>query len=177
MRRINRNEKRLLIVLAIVLVAITEILGVRWLLGMRRGLQARRLRLEGEVMTAGAWMSDKDVWMERGKWLDATQPRLVSVEKANAELLETLQKTARAQKLSILEQSFAEAAARPHCREVAVRLTVSGSLEAISRWLVEVQQPGRFQAVTFFSMKCDSEPSQLKCAIQIARWYAPAQPL
>jgi hypothetical protein len=58
-------------------------------------------------------------------------------------------------------------------QEISVRMKVGGSLESIARWLVEVQQPDRFQAVPAFSIKSDTDATKVLCELTVSRYYAP----
>jgi hypothetical protein len=132
--------------------------------------------LRDEQREADSWLAEKDTWRQRKEWLDKTQPVLKSSGEASAELLETLTASAARHSITIVEQGFAEPDAehKTAYQEVAVKLKMSGSLEAITRWLVEIQQPAKFQAVPTFSMKIDSDPTKIVCELTVDRYYAPA---
>lgn len=173
MLRLTNNEKRLGAILLLALFILANGVGLSLLAGKRKALGEDLSRLEREQLEAQSWLAEKDRWMEREKWLDARQPRLVTTGEANAKLLATLQTTARQQKVTIVEQSFAEPATQPRYQEISVKLKVSGTLEALTRWLVELQQPEQFQVIKTFSLKSDAEPPKVKCDLEVARWYAP----
>ena len=48
---------------------------------------------------------------------------------------------------AVLEQGFAEPEPNPLYQEISVKLKISGTLEAITRWLVEIQQPANFVVI------------------------------
>jgi hypothetical protein len=54
-----------------------------------------------------------------------------------------------------------------------VRLKLTGTLEDVVRWLVDVQQPDKFQAVTTFSLKSQEKPPAVDLELEVARWYSP----
>ena len=48
-----------------------------------------------------------------------------------------------------------------------------GSIEAITRWIYELQKPEEFRAVSFFELKPQKDdPSILTCTMRLERWYA-----
>jgi hypothetical protein len=51
-------------------------------------------------------------------------------------------------------------------------LKLTGSLQNVVKWLVQVQQPEAFQAVTSLSLKSAEEPPTVNLELEIARWYA-----
>jgi len=90
-----------------------------------------------------------------------------------SELLQSLTSSAQNHKLTIQEQSFADAKSTANYQAVAVRLKLTGTLEDVVRWLVEVQQPEKFQAVTNFSLKSQEKPPAVDLELEVARWYSP----
>jgi hypothetical protein len=51
---------------------------------------------------------------------------------------------------------------------------MSGSLQDVIKWLVQIQQPELFQAITNFSLKSANEPPTVSLELEVARWYAPS---
>ena len=174
MRNLTRSEKRLLGALLGTLFVLANLFGVVALLHMKTALEDEAPKLRGELIDSEGWLAEKELWMDRKTWLDAKEPRLEAAGEASAKLLESLQTSARRQKITILEQEFPEPSKQPEYQEISVKLKVSASLESLTRWLVELQQPELFQVVSTFSLKSDAEPPKVICNLQVARWYAPA---
>ncbi len=80
---------------------------------------------------------------------------------------------AKANQLEIQEQSFGEILSTPNYQAVTVRLKLSGALQNVIKWLVQIQQPELFQAITSFSLKSANDPPTVSLELEIARWYAP----
>jgi len=171
-KTINKREKTLLVMLLGSVVVIVNLFGLTFLMRRQGELQSNLLALRNERRDAASWLAEKDMWSKRKVWMDEKQPRLQSVGEANAVLLETLQASARKQSITIMEQGFGEPGAQPSYQEISVKLKVSGSLESIVRWFVELQQPANFQAIPSLSMKSDPDPSKVVCELTVARWYA-----
>ena len=173
MRSLTEKEKRLTLMLLVAVFLAINLFGLTFLSRKRKALEADLFRLRTEQLEAKNWLGEKDLWLERKKWLDDNQPRLKNGGEANANLLETVQSSAQHQKITIVEQGFMEPANKTHYRQVGVKLKVNGTLEDITRWLANLQQPAKFQAVTTLSLKSDADPSRMKCELQVVRWYAP----
>jgi len=75
--------------------------------------------------------------------------------------------------LEIQEQSFGENKSTPNYQSVAVKLKLGGALQNVIKWLVQIQQPELFQAITSFSLKSANEPPTVTLEPEVARWYAP----
>lgn len=173
MRSLTATESRLLGIFlgAIVIVATLVLLSVGKRL--RTGMDRELAELKVQKIEAEAWRQERPLWEERSAWLAANQPKYPSEGNPSSALLQKVQDSAAANGLTILEQSLAEPAPGAAFREVAVRVKVGATLEQLTRWLVELQQPAQFQAVTSFAIRSDKEPPKIICDAQIARWYAP----
>ncbi|MBI4024404.1 MAG: hypothetical protein HY360_05445 [Verrucomicrobia bacterium] len=173
MRPLTDKEKRLTLFLLVASFALANLFGLSLLSQKRKELESQLFCLRIEQLDARNWRMEKDLWMERKKWLDSKQPKIHAPGEANANLLEMLQTSARRQKIIIVGQSFTEPVTQPFYHEISVKLTVNGTLEALTHWLVELQQPEHFQAVRRFALKSDAEPPKIKCDLQVSRLYLP----
>ena len=172
MRRLTKRESKLLVIFLGAIFVILNFMGVAFLVGRQGELRSKLGDLRNERLEANSWLAEKDLWQQREEWMDSKQPKLQNTGEANAALLEALQTGARKQNITIMEQGFGEPNTQPSYQEISVKLKINGSLESITRWLVELQQPGNFQAVPTLSMKSDSDPSKVICELTVARWYA-----
>lgn len=173
MRKLTNSERRLLWILGGSLFVIANFYGVSYLLDREADLSSKLSELESTIKSNQIWLHEKDFWLARKRWLEAKQPKIGKSEVPQSELLEALTKSATADQLQIQEQSFGEPKTTPHYRSVAVRLKLTGTLQNVIKWLVEMQQPEGFQAVTSFSLKSAQEPPTVTLELEVARWYAP----
>ena len=173
MRKWNRNERRLLTILGVAIFLMASFYGISYLLDIESGLALKIQGLEANANTDQIWLREKQFWLDRKNWIDQKQPRVAAGTVPQSELLQALTSSAQNHKLSIQEQSFTDAKSTPDYQAVAVRLKVTGALEDVIRWLVEIQQPEKFQAVTNFSLKSQEKPPAVDLELQVARWYSP----
>jgi hypothetical protein len=147
--------------------------GLSYLLDLHASLSKDLADLRSEDHTNQIWLKERNLWLNRKQWIEKTQPRIRSNQVPQSELLQSLTSTASADHLEIQEQSFGENRSTPSYQSVSVRLKLSGSLQDVIRWLVQIQQPELFQAVTSFSLKSANEPPSVSLELEVARWYAP----
>ncbi len=83
-----------------------------------------------------------------------------------------LQQTAKESKVKIVEQKLLDPEKHPGFQAVSVRMTVSGTLDSLIKWLNSIQQPNLFQAVQKFNLKIEGEPPNMRCELDLSRWYA-----
>ena len=170
-RKITKRERSLLIIFFGAIFLMFNLFGVTFLLHRQSDLQSHLTDLKNQRQEARSWLAEKDMWLQREAWLDKTQPKLQSVGESNAAMLQVLQNSARKHDITIMEQGFGDPVTQTYYKEISVKLKISGSLEAITRWLVELQQPANFQAIPAFSMKSDSDATKIICELTVARWF------
>ncbi len=173
MRKSTKGERRLLIVLGLALLVMGTFYLVSYLLDIESGLALKIRGLEANANTDQIWLREKQFWLDRKQWIDQKQPRVAAGAVPQSELLQSLTTSAQSHKLTIQEQSFADAKSTANYQAVAVRLKVTGDLKDVIQWLVDVQQPEKFQAVTNLSLKSQEKPPAVDLELVIARWYSP----
>jgi hypothetical protein len=173
LRKLTKSEKRLSIILVVALFATGNFYGLSYLFDLMAESSRDVSDLRSQEHSNDIWLRERDLWLKRKQWIDATQPRIRLNQVPQSELLESVTTSAKANQLEIQEQSFGENLSTPNYQSVAVRLKLSGALQNVIKWLVQVQQPELFQAVTSFSLKSASDPPTVTLELEIARWYAP----
>lgn len=169
----TKTERRLSILLGLAIFVMGTFYLVSYLFDIESGLALKIQGLEANANTNHVWLREKQFWLDRKKWIDQKQPRVAVGGVPQSELLQSLTTSAQNYKLTIQEQSFADAKSTANYQAVAVRLKLTGTLEDVVRWLVEVQQPEKFQAVTNFSLKSQEKPPAVDLELEVARWYSP----
>jgi len=52
-----------------------------------------------------------------------------------------------------------------------VTVKVKGSMEALCKWLTDLEKPDQFYAISSFSLKADQDQKSMVCALQVARYF------
>lgn len=173
LRRLTKSEKRLLTIFGLALFAMANFYGVSYLLDTEGALTQQLSELQATEKTSQIWLREKQFWLARKQWIDRQQPRVASGQVPQSELLQALTASAQANQLVIQEQSFAELKNTANYQSVAVKLKLSGNLENVVKWLADLQQPEKFQAVTNLSLKSEEQPPKVNLELEVARWYSP----
>ena len=173
MRKLTKSEKRLSTILIVAAFAMANFYGLGYLFDLLGATSQEVSDLRSQAHSDDTWLKEKNLWLGRKRWIDATQPRMKASQVPQSELLESLTTSARANQLDIQEQSFVENKSTPNYQSVAVRLKLGGALQNVIKWLVQIQQPELFQAIIGFSLKSANEPPTVVLELEVARWYAP----
>ena len=173
LRKLTKSEKRLSTILIVAVFAMANFYGLGYLFDLLSTSSREVSELQSQEHSNEIWLRERDLWLGRKRWIEASQPRSRPNQVPQSELLESLTTSAKANQLEIQEQSFAENKSTPNYQSVAVRLKLAGALQNVIKWLVQIQQPELFQAITNFSLKSANEPPTVNLELEIARWYAP----
>jgi hypothetical protein len=167
MRRLTASERRLLGILAGVVFLILNLFTWKFLAARKQEITIDLAKLKSLKINADFWLADREKWTARQAWLDANQPPL---GQAGA-LAEALKVSAEKYKIKIESQELTDANATTYYQEIAVKMKVNATLEGLTRWLAELQQPALFQVVSHLSLKSDKEKpeSRVICELQISR--------
>lgn len=181
LRPLTPREKRLIAAMALVAFVLANVIGLHMLMGQRARLMARFSTLQTQAREAKTWLDEKDLWFRRAAWLDENQPAddPHSTDDEH-EFYSNLEKSAAKYGVKIVKREFippdpdvsSAEAARKAYDEFAVQLTVSGSMEALVKWLADLQQPTHFRAIKRVAFQLDpQDATKLLCDIIVARWY------
>jgi hypothetical protein len=173
LRRLTKSEKRLLIIFGLAVFVMANFYGLSYLLDTESEVTRQLSELKANAKTNQIWLREKQFWLTRKQWIERQQPRVGAGQVPQSELLQAMTASAQANQLVIQEQSFAELKNTPNYQSVAVKLKLSGNLENVVKWLAEIQQPEKFQAVTNFSLKSEEQPPKVSLELEVARWYSP----
>ncbi|HEY0789956.1 MAG TPA: hypothetical protein VGD78_02720 [Chthoniobacterales bacterium] len=173
MRKLTKSERRLSAILGLALFGIANFYGISYLLDEQTGVAQKLGDLRTQERSNQLWLRERELWLNRKAWIESKQPRVPGGTAPQAELLQSLTQIAKDQALTIEEQGFGEAKNTADYRAVAVKLKLSGKLENMVKYLVTIQQPDRFQAVTSFALKSGNEPPSVTVELEVARWYSP----
>ncbi len=171
MRPLTPKEKKLLAALLGALFLLLNLAGLRVFLDRQKALKSSIAALQEELEENQRVLAGKDLYKARGAWLDSNQPvDDVSTTDDDAKFYEFVESSA---KRSGLEYTRKAGGARPPAdgiAEVYDTSQVKGNMEALVKWLSELQQPKAFRAVKQLTIK-SGEPPQVICEIEVARLY------
>jgi hypothetical protein len=171
MRAVTSSEKVLLGILGLVAFGGALYFGGSVLQDEQRNLDHQRLALRADQMEAMVDLQQQPLWAARQQWIQHHEPKLGEESDAGAQVLNFVVKGARDHHLEIEEQNLGAVQHGPGGAKVNTEVKIKGSMEALSRWLAELQQPENFYAVDFFSLKADPDQKSVVCEVHISRYF------
>jgi hypothetical protein len=167
----TRNEKRLIWILLAFLFVSGNYYGYRWLAQKQSSLQLSYAGLKADQAEAKVDLSESDLWAKRTAWVAQHQPVLGDEGDAKAQVLESVLKGARDNKLEIIDQSLNDSLHGAAGTQINVSVKVKGSMQGLSTWLTTMQKPDQFFAISSFSLRADQDQKSMACTLRIARYF------
>ena len=168
------SERRLLMILGVLAALCVGAVLFQRLLRLQHSIGRREQALELRQMESQALLAESDLWQQRLRWLEASQPLMTSENQASEQLLAGLLSSAAAQGLTVQKQQLHEPASTAYYREIGVTLTVKGVLPSVFRWMHGTLSPESFCMVTGFKVVPDSaDPSGVVATVHFSRLHAP----
>jgi hypothetical protein len=171
MRPTTRSEQFLLGILGLVLVGGALYFGGSALLDRQQALDHQRRLLHADQLESMADLQMKPLWDSRRAWLRDHQPALTNEGDTSAQVLDFLVKGARDHHLEVETENPGEVRHGPGGARIAAEIKIKGGMEALCRWLADLQQPQNFYAVDFFSLKADPDQKSVICEVHISRFF------
>ena len=167
----TKNEKMLLGVLIFILVAAGNFYGYKWIAKKQIALDTSYREMYADQMEAKVALQKQEMWEKRLKWIAEHEPPLGEEGEAKAQVLEAVTKGAKDNKLEIMEQSLGDTQTGPGGTRINVTIKVKGSMEALCKWMSELEKPASFYAVVLFSLKADQDQKSMVCSMQVVRYF------
>ncbi len=179
MAGISRKEGRLLAMFLGVLFFAGNVIALKSYLGGTKQARLQIRALTEQRQNIDALLSDRDYWEQRRQWMREHQPTIDDPGAAQGELLDQLQREARALGLTILEQRIVDSRGKQQASQVSVMLKVSAPMESLVQWLAGVQSPEAFRVVEQLTLSLDlrsrEEEIPVVCTLQVGRLSQPAE--
>jgi hypothetical protein len=169
--QVTKSEKRLLVVLAVIIFGMGNFFGYRWLTQKETALRLSSLQLESDQAQARVDLQDTDKYKQRKAWIDAHEPEMTDEGDAKAAVLDYAVKGAHTNKLDVLDQNLGDVQHGPGGARVNVTVKVKGSMQDLVKWLGDFQKPEEFYALSLFSLKADQDQKSMVCTLRIARYF------
>ncbi len=171
MRSLTPNEKFLLGVLALVVMAIISFLGLTWITKAQADLSRHLSSLKADQAEAQVVLLESDLWKKRMAWVRDHAEPIGDPGVAGAKLLEALENAAQQNSLEIRQQSVGDLKQSPAGPYLEARLETKGSLESVVRWITAFQSATNLYAITTCSIKVDADNKSILCTLEVRKYY------
>jgi len=169
MRRLNKNETRLLIILSGAFLLLGSLLLLR--IGLKSAAEEReriallKTQYEGYLRLR----QQAAYWEARRKWMDKNPLPQYDAARSDSDFVERIQKGLIAAGLRIEEQQLKETRQKDAFFIAVLSLKITGNLETFIRWLVATQRAGNYLAISKLNLKADS--SAMVATVELSQFF------
>ena len=174
MRALTAKERKLLFFLLGAIFILLNVVGLRAFLNRQQLLESNIAQLRAQLEEHRGILSDRAYWEERRAWLEANQPTDdVDTVEDDTKFTQFVETSAKNNGLEYTRRGGGPMPQRGSIAEVYDSSTVKGPMEAVVKWLSELQKPKDFRVIKQLRIK-SGEPPEIVCDVEVARWYRPA---
>jgi hypothetical protein len=172
MKNLKASEKLMIAVLGVIIFGFFNVALFRFLSRNQQQMRQQITQLANDRTVAQVLLDEAPMWKERIEWLDAHQPKAGSSGEASSRLFEFVTGAAKDAGVKLVRNpDFAADLVTPGTMDAAVRISATGSLEALSKWLVALQQPENFCAIPTFRLDSTQEQGVMKCELDLIQHF------
>ena len=170
---LSQSEKRLMGIVAFLVVVLLNVVVFQFFLKTRRQLAAQ---YEQKTSLAGSLReleASAPLWERRSQWLQKVQPKLGSEQAEGNSLLTFLKESASKHGLTLAKQQLVSAKTDGGITAVPVQFEFKGPWRGVCAFFAELQAPERFIVVQQSRMRVDpADATQMLCDLTVAKWFA-----
>jgi len=175
MRVLTAKERKLLYLLLGAIFVLLNVVGLRAFLNRQQALEANIAQLSTQLAEHRGILADRTYWEERRVWLEANQPSDdVGTVEDDTKFTQFIETSAKNSGLEYTRRGGGPLPPRGSIAEVYDASTVKGPMEAVVKWLSDLQKPKDFRVIKQLRIK-SGEPPEIVCDVEVARWYRPSE--
>jgi hypothetical protein len=171
MRPTTKSEKILLGVLGLMLLGGGSFFGWQTLQQKQIALSRERISLKADQDQAMFDLQKMPLWTQRADWIKKNEPPFGEEGDTRAQVLNFVVKGAREHHLEVLDQDLGDVQHGPGGAKVTAIIKIKGSMEALCRWVAQLQDPASFYAVDLFSLKADLDQKSMVGTLHVSRYF------
>ena len=169
----KKSEKRLLVVFGVALFLVANILGEGIFAQRKAAARAAIEEHKTSIVEYELLLKNRAKMDKQRAWLSSRQPRFLSEEAAANDVDEHVTSCANQSGATVDSRKPTEPLVTPHFTQIAVNVNVSGDAAAVVQFISLIQSQSGFYAIPSVNYTTDRrDPSILRCAATIARWYS-----
>lgn len=169
------REKKLLIFFVTAIFAVVNLFGFQWLQSKREKIRADIAAHEVVLTDADTAQAAKEVFMQEIDWLEKNTPEPKEGELVPSQLENFVTTAATQAGLTVVRpRIYDNDEGGTHYNRARFEISVSGNEASLYRWLVKLQSPRDFRAITALLLSPNRENDALIDAkVVVEQWFVP----
>ena len=173
MRKINANEKRLLLIFMGAMVVLGNLVLLRQGLNLSSQYQNELASLREELANDIRLEGQAEYWEARSLWRKQNPLPVFDPGKSDSLFVEKVQQSLTASGLTIQEQQIKDSQRQDGFVATVLFLKVTGNLEGHIRWMAGMQKPGNHLRITKFTLKSSEDASSMTASMELSQFFSP----
>ena len=170
----NARERTLAMIVGSIAAILINLLLFKFFFGHRQRLTDELNAKKAEIEALQVLYSEKEMWEQRGAWVEANQPKLAQESNAGVQLHDRVQELAKKHVVLLEAPVLGAAERRPNQTAVPFTFETKSPWPALIAFLHEAQSPEAFTVFESANIQKDpGDATQMRGKFKIARWYAP----
>lgn len=176
MRRLARNEQRLLIVFGAAVFVALNLFAVRAWMQHRTALVSKISQARSAIAAGQSWISAAGALEQADQWMEQNPPPSSTGEKASTDLLNTVRALAEKSDLKLVEETLLPNESGPSGESAILQTKLAGPFAGVARFLFELQTPVAWRAVDKMAIRSDNEPPNVIVDLVVRQYYRAPSP-
>ena len=177
MRRLAKNELRLLIVFGAAIFLALNLFAIRLWLQNRSALIANIAQTRSAITTGESWMSAAEALQSAREWIEQNPAPAATGDQASTNLLNSVRNLAEKSNLTLVEETLLPSEATAAGESAILQVKLTGPFSGVASLLFERQSPQSWRAVDKMMIRSDNEPPNVIVDLVVRQYYrAPSAP-
>jgi hypothetical protein len=174
MRKLARNEQRLLIIFGSAIFLALNLFAARAWMSWRGSVIGETEALRSQIAEGNVWIEGAAAIGPAREWIEANPPPQVTADQASTGLLETLRKSAEEAGIKVTEENLLPATDVAAGTAAALQAKLAGPFSGVAKFLFALQSPTAWRSVPKLIIRSDAEPPNVLVDMEVRQYYAPA---
>lgn len=177
MRRLAKNEQRLLIIFSAAVFLALNLFAIRLWLQNRSALVANISQARSAIATGESWISAAEALESAREWINQNPAPSATGDQASTNLLNTVRNLAEKSHLKLVEETLLPPEGTSAGQSAILQVKLAGPFSGVASLLFELQSPKAWRAVDKMMIRSDNEPPNVIVDLVVRQYYrAPAAP-
>jgi len=175
MRKLAKNETRLLVIFGSAVFLAMNLFGVRAWLDYRAHITNRLSNARLALSTSRSWITAAETLEPARDWMQQHPSPVEKADTANTDLLNTVRSITEKSGLKIAEETLLPDEEIDGARAAILQTKITGPFSGVASFLFELQNPTSWRAVEKMMIRSDNEPPNVVVEMEIRQYFRPLE--
>lgn len=171
MRRLAKNELRLLIVFSTAVFVALNLFAVRAWMQHRGAFKMQINETRSAIATGESWINASNALQTAREWIDKNPAPISTPDDASTKLLNTLRSLAEKSNLKVTEETLLPPENSISGPSSVLQVKLTGPFPGVASLLYELQNPSTWRSVDKILIRSDNEPPNVIMDLLVRQYY------